>query len=106
MDYKQLELVLMGWVLRLAYLPVPPRAPALPCPCLCVVHTCTLRAHARTPPCPAPPADADVSFRSESSESTEIQVASHPSLGRAWECAAGGVALLEVRPLSPFLEMR
>jgi hypothetical protein len=71
---------------------------ALPGLCTRAAHTCALRAHR-----PAPPADAVVSFRCESPESTEIQVASHPSLGRAWECAAGGVALLEVRPLSPFL---
>ena len=46
MDYKQLELVLMGWVLRLAYLPVPPRAPALPGPYPRAAHACALRAHA------------------------------------------------------------
>ena len=78
-----------------------PGAPGTRCPaCALAQRTrarCTLRAH-RT----APPADAGVSFRFESSESTEIQVASHPILGRAWECAAGGVALLEVHPLSPF----
>ena len=46
MDYKQLELVLMGWVIRLAYLPVPPRAPALPGPYPRAAHACALRAHA------------------------------------------------------------
>ena len=78
-----------------------PGAPGTRCPaCALAQRTrarCALRAH-RT----APPADAGVSFRFESSESTEIQVASHQILGRAWECAAGGVALLEVHPLSPF----
>jgi hypothetical protein len=43
--------------------------PALPGPC------------PRAPPCPASPADAVVLFRYESSESTEIQVASYPARG-------------------------
>ena len=57
-------------------------------------HTRSARvlAYACTPPRPATPDDAVVFFRWESSESTEIQVASYPSPGRAWECAASSDA--------------
>jgi hypothetical protein len=70
MDYKQLELVHMGWVLWLAYLLVPPRAPALPDSCLCAAYECALCAHAR----PTPPANAPAFLRCASCESTEKQV--------------------------------
>ena len=78
-------------------MPTPCHADAMPCRCHAMLTPC----HADAMPCARvqrghPPHDPRVK------RAPGYRLASPPSLGRAWECAAGGVALLEVPPLSPF----